>query len=61
MSSINVSKEGAANLNHDEPVVPDIAHSAVSNTLGESNVTDNSGTNETLSSIDNIMTSSHAI
>ena len=55
MSSVNVSKEGAVNLNHDEPLVPDIALSAISKNIEESNVTDNSVTNETLSSFQNML------
>ena len=49
MSSINISKEGAVNLDHDKPLVPDIALSAISNIIEGSNVTENSVTNETFS------------
>ena len=50
MSSNEISNEGAVKINHDKPIVPDVALSAMSNNVGESNVTDVTVTYETLSS-----------
>ena len=52
MSSNEIFNEGAVKLHHDEPIVPDVALSAMSNNIGESNMIENSVTvtYETLSS-----------
>ena len=48
MSSNNISTEGAVQIDHDKPLVLDIAPSAISNSYENSEVVEQSTTNETL-------------